>query len=122
MDENRVREIVREELQKFFDEIILPAIQNIVKFEAEESESRMNRKFEKIDETFEQIDERFEQIDEKFDKIDEKFDKVFTYLDRIAKDIDDMKTEKASGDYLFSLHVEKIEDHEKRIAVLETAQ
>jgi DNA anti-recombination protein RmuC len=115
MDENRVREIVREELQKFFDEIILPAIQNIVKFEEEESESRINRKFEKIDETF-------EQIEKKFDKIDEKFDKVFTYLDRIAKDIDDMKTEKASGDYLFSLHVEKIEDHEKRIAVLETAQ
>jgi len=105
MDEKRVRQRVQEELQKLFEEIILPAIQNIVQFEISESKKRMTQKIKSSEERMiTRIEESEERLIKRFDS---KFDGIYTMLDKLVGEADDKKTEKTMGDYLVGIHTQK---------------
>ena len=60
---------------------------------------------------FDQIDEKFALIDKKFEKIDENFEEVRNDISRIDRKLDQVTDHQA----------EKLDDHEKRLRLVETA-
>lgn len=72
---------------------------------------------------FPALDDKFAKIDDKFTKIDreikEKFDKVLTGQDKILNELEKLKTESAVDISLHNRHDEKLENHEKRIIIVE---
>ncbi len=54
--------------------------------------------------------------------LNQKFDRLFTILDSVAKDIQDLKTEKIAATARLDRHDKQLIDHDKRIGRLETVQ
>ncbi len=50
---------------------------------------------------------------------DNKFDIVLNAIDGVAKELSDMRTEKAAVDHSLTRHEERLDDHEVRIERLE---
>lgn len=72
---------------------------------------------------FPALDDKFAKIDDKFAKIDGeikvKFDRVLTGQDKILKELVDLKTEQTADTAVHKRHDEKLENHERRIGVVE---
>ena len=65
------------------------------------------------------LDKKIDEVDNKLDK---KFDRVITQLDGIAKGLDDMRDENTAGTDLIEKLEAKVDNHEKRIARVESSQ
>ncbi|WP_313164886.1 hypothetical protein [Sedimentibacter sp.] len=54
----------------------LKAISDLIEVKLNEQESRMDQKFEAIDQRFDKVDQKFEAIDQRFDDQDKKFEEM----------------------------------------------
>jgi septal ring factor EnvC (AmiA/AmiB activator) len=47
--------------------------------------TRMEVRFDQVDQRFEQVDQRFEQVDQRFEQVDQRFDKLERRIDRFEE-------------------------------------
>lgn len=106
------KNIALNDLGKFTDEVLLPAIDDLMDQKMDEKlknfrgqlklEFATKRDLEKIDE-----------------KIDGKFNIVITGQDKILKKLEDIETEQTMDIEVHKRHGEKLENHEGRIQTVE---
>lgn len=127
--ETMTETMVSEPIKKILKNTVLEVMEPMMIVSQKEF-TNIGERFEKVDERFEKIDQRFKKIDERFDKVDErfekveeeikiKFDKVLTGQDKILKELVDLRTENMVNANLYQRHDEKLENHEKRIIIVE---
>ncbi len=85
----------------------------------EELRGEMNEKFDKVDEKFERVDKRFKRVDEKFERVDERFDQVLDNQDQVLKRLGDLEADNTMDMAVHRRQGDKLENHEKRIVVVE---
>ena len=115
------------------DEMLLNVQNTLLTMQQDNKErfEKIDERFEKIDERFEKIDQRFEKIDERFDGVDARLDKIDGKIGEIVVDVSDHITlifEKMyekfgtsnKDEFKSKSHMQILEDHEKRISLLES--
>ena len=86
--------------------------------------AQTNLRFEGIDKRFDGVDKRFDGVDKRFDGIDRRLDRLEVKVDKLDKKLD-MRTaglveliERGFGK--IGIVTTRVDDHEKRITVLES--
>lgn len=128
--------VTHAQLREVVDEILLPAVDTIVEYKLIESEKRTQKmmKTEIKKEVSKAVKEEIQQEVPKAvrkemqngvreivqEEMQPWMNKMMGMLEKIVADIDDLKTEKVAGDYLFSEQRGKLNTHEKKITNLDT--
>lgn len=76
----------------------------------------MDRRFEGVDERFESIDNRFDEMERQSQK---RHNELMNSNDKMIKILQDNQQELASQRFISGKQQEKLENHEKRIKILE---
>ena len=79
-------------------------------------------RFKEIDQRFKEVDQRFNEIDLRFKEIEQRFSHVTTTLDHIVKLLETRRVEDAVAMSEDREQNRKLEEHERRIAVLELSR
>ena len=83
----------------------LKAISDLIEVKLNEQESRMDQKFEAIDQRFDKVDQKFEAIDQRFDKVDQKFEAIDQRFDDQDKKFEEMLI---NNNLLIAEHVQRV--------------
>ena len=73
----------------------------------------IHQQFRVIDKKFEQVDKRFEQVDKRFEQVDKRFDRLEDLINEVLLEV-------RSTNRKFDVTFNRVDDHDLRIAQLET--
>ncbi|MEW5813916.1 MAG: hypothetical protein AB1798_00780 [Spirochaetota bacterium] len=88
MDENKLKEEIRREIdyyfhEKFYDSPVFKLAERIVRVE-----EAIKHLSERIDDLIHQIDKRFEQVDKRFEQVDKRFEDLIHQIDKRFDQVD----------------------------------
>ena len=66
-----------------------------------------------------EMNKKFDRVDKKFDRVDERFNQVLDNQDQVLKRLDNLESDNTMDTAVHRRQGDKLENHEKRIVVVE---